>query len=48
MKYFVFAESILELPIESRSDFPEESLINDDLFLIAYSDPWYGDILFYL
>jgi hypothetical protein len=47
-KYLVFAELILELPIESGKDSLEESLINEYLFLIASSDPWYGDILVYL
>jgi hypothetical protein len=27
---------------------PEESPIQGDMFLIASSDPWYGDILIYL
>jgi hypothetical protein len=27
---------------------PEESPIRGDMFLIASSDPWYGDILVYL
>jgi hypothetical protein len=47
-KYLVFVELILELSIESGIDFPEESLINKDIFLIASSDPWYRDILLYL
>jgi hypothetical protein len=47
-KSLVFVELILELSVESGNNFPEESLINGDLFLIASSDPWYGDILVYL
>jgi hypothetical protein len=47
-KSLVFVELISELSIESGNNFPEESLINEDLFLIASSDPWYGDILVYL
>jgi hypothetical protein len=47
-KSLVFVEIILELTIESGNDFPEESLINDDIFLIASFDPWYQDILLYL
>jgi hypothetical protein len=47
-KYLVFVELISERPIESGSNFPEYSLINEDLFLIASYDPWYGDILMYL
>jgi hypothetical protein len=47
-KYLVLAELISELPDESGNDFPEESLINEDFFLISSSEPWYGDILVYL
>jgi hypothetical protein len=46
-KYLVFVEIILELSVESGNDFPEDSLINGDIFLIASLDPWYGDILVY-
>jgi hypothetical protein len=34
--------------VESGNNFPEDSLINGDIFLIASSDPWYGDILVYI
>jgi hypothetical protein len=44
----VFVELILELSVESGKNFPEESLINGDIFHITYSDPWYGDILVYI
>jgi hypothetical protein len=47
-KSLVFVELISELPVESGDIIPEESPINRDLFLIASSDPWYGDILVYL
>ena len=47
-KSLVFAELILELSVESNDDMPEESPIKGDIFLIASSDPWYGDILVYL
>jgi hypothetical protein len=47
-KSLVFVELISELSVESGNNFPEESLINGDIFLIASSDPWYGDILVYL
>jgi hypothetical protein len=47
-KSLVFAELILELPVESGDIIPEESPINEDIFLIASLDPWYGDILVYL
>jgi hypothetical protein len=44
----VFAELISELLIESGDVMPEESPIRGYMFLIASSDPWYGDILVYL
>jgi hypothetical protein len=47
-KSLVFAELISELPVESGDVVPEESPIREDMFLIASSDPWYGDILIYL
>jgi hypothetical protein len=47
-KSLVFAELILELPVESGDVVPEESPIQGDMFLIESSDPWYGDILIYL
>jgi hypothetical protein len=47
-KSLVFAELILELSIESGDISPKESTIVEDIFLITYSDPWYGDILVYL
>jgi hypothetical protein len=47
-KYLVFVELIAELPVESGDIFPEDSPINEDIFLIASPDPWYGDILVYL
>jgi hypothetical protein len=44
----VFAELILELLVESGDVVPEESPILWDMFLIASTNPWYGDILIYL
>jgi hypothetical protein len=44
----VFAELILELLVESGDVVPDESPIRGDMFLIASSNPWYGDILIYL
>jgi len=44
----VFVKLISKLLVESGDVMPEESPINGDIFLIASSDPWYGDILVYL
>jgi hypothetical protein len=47
-KSLVFVELISELPTESGNYFPKEYLFNEDIFLIASLDPWYGYILVYL
>jgi hypothetical protein len=47
-KAMVFAELISEISVESGDIVPEESPIRGDMFFIASSDPWYGDILIYL
>jgi hypothetical protein len=47
-KSLVFAELILELPVELGHVIPKEFPIKRDMFLIASSDPWYEDILVYL
>jgi hypothetical protein len=47
-KSLVFVELISKLPVDSGDVIPEELPIKGDMFLIASSDPWYGDILVYL
>jgi hypothetical protein len=47
-KSLVFAELISKLSVESGDVVPKESPIRGDMFFIASSDPWYGDILIYL
>jgi hypothetical protein len=44
----VFMERISKFPVESGDVIPEESRIKGDMFFIASSNPWYGDILVYL
>jgi hypothetical protein len=44
----VFAELISELLVQSSDVILEELPIKGDMFLIASSDPWYGDILVYV
>jgi hypothetical protein len=44
----VFAELISELLVDSGDVIPEKSPIKGDMFLIMFSDPWYGDVLVYL
>jgi hypothetical protein len=44
----VFAKLISELSVESGDVILDELPIKGDMFFIAYFDPWYGDVLFYL
>jgi hypothetical protein len=47
-KSLVFIDLISELPVELGDIVLEESPIQGDMFLIASSNPWYGDILIYI
>jgi hypothetical protein len=47
-KSLVFSKLISELLVELGDLIPEESPIKGDMFFIASSDPWYGDILVYV
>jgi hypothetical protein len=47
-KSLVFGELILELSIVSGNDLHEELMINENIFLISSSNPWYGDICVYI
>ena len=47
-KSLVFAELIAEFPVEEDVAIEEDSFPDEHIFLISTSDPWYGDILFYL
>ena len=47
-KSLVFTELMVGLPQVSEPSEALESLLDDSLFLIDSSDPWYGDILVYL
>jgi hypothetical protein len=47
-KSLVFAELICDLPHTDENTEPNDSLLDESLFLISTSDPWYGDILLYL
>ena len=44
----VFSELMANLPQVSEERMAPESLLDDSLFFIDSSDPWYGDILVYL
>ena len=47
-KSLVFTELIEEFPIEEDVVTKEDSFLDEHIFLISTSDPWYGDILIYL
>ena len=47
-KSLVFSELMVDLPRVSEVSIALESLLDDFLFLIDSSDPWYIDILVYL
>jgi hypothetical protein len=47
-KSLVFADLIFALPCADEYIEPRDSLLDESLFLISTSDPWYGYILLYL
>ncbi|MCY6488215.1 RNase H-like domain-containing protein, partial [Actinobacillus pleuropneumoniae] len=44
-KALVFAELLCDLPSSSNDETSEESIVDENLFLISVSDEWYGDII---
>ena len=48
-KYFVFVELMCELPIEALTKTePNDSYLDEFLFFISTTNPWYGDLIIYL
>ena len=47
-KSLVFAELIVEFPVEDDIAIEEDSFLDEHIFLLSTSGPWYGDILMYL
>ena len=47
-KSLVFTELICSLPLSSNDETSEETIVDEALFLISSSNPWYGDIIIYL
>jgi hypothetical protein len=47
-KSLVFTELMLEFPVENEEREMTDSFLDEHIFLISLSDPWYGDILIYL
>jgi hypothetical protein len=47
-KYLVFTEMICDLPSSESESFTEEMILDESIFLIICSDPWYKYIMVYL
>ena len=47
-KSLVFAELILDLLTLDEEEVHEDSLVDEHIFLISSTDPWYGNIIVYL
>ena len=47
-KSLVFTKLIAEFPVEEDVAIEEDSFLDEHIFLIPTSDPWYRDILVYL
>ena len=47
-KFLFFVEIICDLPRTTEETETIDSLLNEWLFLISKTDPWYGDIILYL
>ena len=44
----LFTELLLDLPIIDPNEIAHEPLLDEAIYLIDTTDPWYGDILVYL
>ena len=47
-KFLIFAELISDFPSEAEELVCEDTFVDEYIFLISTSDPWYGDIIVYL
>ena len=47
-KSLVFAELMCDIPCASMDSKPSDSFLDEFVFLISTTDPWYGDLLVYL
>ena len=47
-KSLVFIELMCDLPYATMKSEPSDSFLDEFLFLISTTDPWYGDMLIYL
>jgi len=44
----VFTELLCDFPSSSNDSTSKTTIVDESLFLISSSDPWYGDIIIYL
>ena len=47
-KSLVFSKIICDIPCATMEYEPNDSFLDEFLFLISTTDPWYGDLLIYL
>ena len=47
-KSLVFVEIMCDLPCASTEYEPNDSFLDEFMFMISTTDPWYGDLLIYL
>jgi len=47
-KALLFAELLCDLPSSSNNETSEETIVDENLFLISASNEWYGDTIIYL
>ena len=47
-KSLVFAELMCDLPCALMESEPNDSFLDEFMFLISTTDPWYGDLIIYL
>ena len=47
-KSLIFVELISNFPSLDEGEVHEDSFVNEHIFLILTTDPWYGDIIVYL
>jgi hypothetical protein len=47
-KSLVFPELISDLPSTDKESVAEYSILDESIFLISFSDQWYGDVIIYL
>ena len=47
-KYLVFRELMSYLPRLDEDMIHEDSFVDENIFLISSTNPWYGDIIVYL